>query len=135
MACYIIKSMKARLSNLAQFAALILGIVLCCMVMVDVGKRDVTADTDCQIYRDNEFDCYRLTLPSKCQKAEEHYIYDSLDALRISKLCLKGRNFYAVIDMTCLHVDLDANQVSVLPEEPVGLTWVEAEEFWNQLKR
>ncbi len=120
---------------LAQFAALILGIVLCSMVMVDVGKREVAADTDCQIYRDREFDCYRLTLPSKCRKSEAHYIYNSLDALSISKLSLKGRDFYAVIDMNCIHVDLDANQVSVLPEEPAGLTWVEAEEFWNQLKR
>ncbi|MFI3242964.1 MAG: hypothetical protein R3Y56_01780 [Akkermansia sp.] len=127
--------MKARLSKLAQFAALILGIVLCWMVMLDVGNRDVAADTDCQIYCDYEFDCYRLSLPSKCRKTQAHSIYNSLDALRISKLCLKGRDLYAVIDMNCLHVDLDANQVSVLPEEPAGLTWVEAEEFWNQLKR
>lgn len=127
--------MKARLSAMLQFFALLVGIVLCVMVMIDVGSRDVAADTDCRLSHDREFDCYRLILPSSCTRAEEHYIYGSLENLRVSKLCLKGRDFYAVIDVQCLHVDLDANQVSVLPEEPLGLTWVEAKEFWTQLKR
>ncbi len=127
--------MKAKLSRLAQFVALIAGIILCSYIGVDAGSRKVDADTECKIYRDDEFNCYRLRLPSTCKKTDDNYIYNCLDNFQVSKLCVHGRNLYAVVDASCIHLQLDENRAEVLPQEPQGLNWLEPEEFWKNFKR
>lgn len=130
-------SVKSKLFRLAQFIALVAGICFCSSLSVNARKCSIGEGCESYIYKeDNEFGtCYRLRLSQASIAGKNHYPLRHLECLQISKLCGTKRDFYALVDSCCIHVNLDTEQGRVLAEEPSGLDWQLPEVFWKTRKR
>ncbi len=129
--------MKAKLSRLAQFVALIAGIWFCISLSFDARKCPIDEGGKSYVYKeDNEFGiCYRLYLSHESRPDDDPGFFEYLDCLQISKLCRTEHDFYAIVDTRCIHMNLDTERSQVLSEEPSGLVWQLPEDFWKTRKR